>query len=197
MLICQYGADFTESSAEESNYDWSLAARAYPNLEEMPSFVPQQRQKYVVQVASTTANPDHLQGKQLQAYRIVQEHFNAKPEASPLRMIVSGTAGTGKSYLIQCIKLLLCDCLRVTAPTGSASYNVDGYTIHSLLSLPVKGEFKDLVGKRFQTIQQSLADVDYIIIDESAGRCLVNWTNDCARCSLTGTYFSSYNNEKH
>ena len=105
MLIWQYGADFTESSAEESNCDWSLAAKAYPNLEEMPSFVPQQRQKYVVQVASTTANPDHLQGKQLQAYRIVQEHFNAKP---PLRMTVSGTAGTGKSYLIQCIKLLLC-----------------------------------------------------------------------------------------
>ena len=81
-------------------------------------------------------------------------------------MVVSGTAGTGKSYLIQCLKLLLKDRLCVAAPTGVAAFNVDGYTLHSLLSLPVKGDFKPLEGKRLQTIQQMLAAVDYIIIDE-------------------------------
>lgn len=166
MLICQYRAEFTDSTTDQNNCDWSLAAMAYPNLQEMPSFIAQQRQQYVPQAVSTTANPDHLQGKQLDAYRIVHEHFKAEAQAPPLRMIVSGTAGTGKSYLIQCLKLLLGDRLRVTAPTGVAAFNVNGYTLHSLFCLPVKGDFKALEGKRLQTIQQSMAGVDYIIIDE-------------------------------
>ena len=58
-------------------------------------------------------------------------------------------------------KLLLKDRLCVAAPTGVAAFNVDGYTLHSLLSLPVKGDFKPLEGKRLQTIQQTLAAVDY------------------------------------
>ena len=97
----------------------------------------------------------------------VHDHSESSdPNRPPLRMVVSGTAGTGKSYLIQCLKLLLKDRLCVAAPTGVAAFNVDGYTFHSLLSLPVKGDFKPLEGKRLQTIQQTLAAVDYIIIDE-------------------------------
>lgn len=66
-------------------------------------------------------------------------------DQSPLQLI-SGTAGTGKSYLIQCLRLLLCNKVCVVAPTGIAPYNVDGRTLHSLLYLPTKGEFKDLQG---------------------------------------------------
>ena len=71
-----------------------------------------------------------------------------------------------RSLLIHCLKLLLKVRLCVAAPTGVAAFNVDEYTLHSLLSLPVKGDFKPLEGKRLQTIQQMLAAVDYIIIDE-------------------------------
>jgi len=74
--------------------------------------------------------------------------------------------GTGKPYLIQCLKLLLKENVRVAAPTGVAAFNVDGYTLHSILGLPVKGEFKELEGNRLQNIQESLAGVEYIIIDE-------------------------------
>ena len=51
-------------------------------------------------------------------------------------MIVSGTAGTGKSYLIHCLRLLLQQQVRVATPTGVADFSVDGHTLHSLLSLP-------------------------------------------------------------
>ena len=148
--------------------DWSLAARAYTELREMPSYIAQQRQEFVSQSAlTTTAHASHLQGKQLQAYTAVRDHSESSdPNRPPLRMVVSGTAGTGKSYLIQCLKLLLKDRLCVAAPTGVAAFNVDGYTLHSQLSLPVKGDFKPFEGKRLQTIQQMLAAVDYIIIDE-------------------------------
>ena len=65
-----------------------------------------------------------------------------------------------------------------------AAFNVDGYTLHSLLSLPVKGDFKPLEGKRLLTIQQMLAAVDYIIIDEMSMVGLDRWTDDCVKCSL-------------
>ena len=84
----------------------------------------------------------------------------------PLRMIVSGTAGTGKSYVIHCLRLLLGDRVRVAAPTGVAAFNIEGHTLHSLLSLPTKGEYKDLEGERLHHTQQSLAEMQYLIIDE-------------------------------
>ena len=64
-------------------------------------------------------------------------------------MIVSGTAGTGKSFIINCLKLLLGDKLRVCAPTGVASYHIAGSTLHSLLSLPTK----DLDGRKLNEMQ--------------------------------------------
>jgi ATP-dependent DNA helicase PIF1 len=97
----------------------------------------------------------------------VREHYRSTDsDKTPLKLIVSGTAGTGKSYLVQCWKQLLEDSVCVTAPTGAAAYNVAGYTLHSLLTLPVRAEFKELEGKLLQTLQESLAGVSYIIIDE-------------------------------
>ena len=106
-----------------------------------------------------------LHGKQLQVYTIIQQHQSAI-NPSPLRMIVSGTAGTGKSYLIHCLQLLLQCQLMVAAPTGVAAFNIDGHTLHSLLSLPTRGEFKDLEGERFTKLHQSFSEVKYVIIDE-------------------------------
>ena len=62
----------------------------------------------------------------------------------------------------------------VAAPTGVAAFNIEGRTLHSLLSLPVKGEFKELQGERLHEIHQSLADMKYLIIDEMSmvGRTL-------------------------
>ncbi len=84
----------------------------------------------------------------------------------PLRMIVSGTAGTGKSYLIHCLRLLLQDRVCVAAPTVVALFNIEGHTLDALLRLPTKGEYKDLQGEHLHQIQQSLAGMKYLIIDE-------------------------------
>ena len=98
-------------------------------------------------------------------YDAVCCHMQAE-DPEPLRMIVSGTAGTGKSFLIHCLKALLLDHLRVMAPTGVAAFNVGGVTLHSLLHLPTRGEFKALEGEQLQQLQQSFSGVDYLIIDE-------------------------------
>ena len=49
---------------------------------------------------------------------------------------------------------------------GVAAFNVDGNTLHSLLSLTTKGEFKDLEGEHLKRLQQSLESMQYMIIDE-------------------------------
>ena len=165
MLICQRNTDLQPNTDSQEGIDWTLASQSYPNLEEAPSFISQQRQAAPEHVFTTFADPLNLQGKQLQVYTTVQQHYHAA-NPPPLRMIVSGTAGTGKSYLIHCLQLLLQQQLRVAAPTGVAAFNVDGHTLHSLLSLPTRGDFKDLEGERLNKLQQSFANIKYIIIDE-------------------------------
>ena len=154
MLICQRNADFQPNTETLDDVDWTQAARAYPNIEEPPSFIAQQQQTGEEYTFSTSVSPLNLQGKQLQVYSTVHEHSEATDQP-PLRMIVSGPAGTGKSYLIHCLKLLLQDQLCVVAPTGVAAFNVSGRTLHSLLSLPTKGDFTDLEGDRLHQVQQS------------------------------------------
>ena len=165
MLVCQHTDDLQPSNASQQDVDWTSAVQSYPNVEEATSFIPQLRQRSRERVFTTTADPVSLQGKQLQVYTTIQQHrISINPP--PLRMTVSGTAGTGKSYLIHCLQLLLQHQLCVAAPTGVAAFNVNGHTLHSLLSLPVRGEFKDLEGERLNKLQQSFSVVRYIIIDE-------------------------------
>jgi len=66
---------------------------------------------------------------------------------SPIRLIVSGQSGTGKSRVISILEQLVSKQLKcnglsvqvvVVAPTGLAAFNIGGTTIHRLLCLPVE-----------------------------------------------------------
>ena len=81
-------------------------------------------------------------------------------------MIISGTASTGKSFLINCLRQLLGDRVLIAAPIGVAAFNVQGATLHSLLSLPTKGEFRPLEGHQLQQLQDRWNGVQFLIIDE-------------------------------
>ena len=161
MLICCWNAEIQPNMDTQEDIDRTASAQSYPNIDEAPSFISQQRQAAGQHIFTTTANSANLQEKQLQVYSIVQQHHttNSPP---PLRMIESGTAGTGKSYLIHCLRLLLQHQVVVAAPTGVAAFNIDGHTLHSLLSLPTRGEFKDLEGERLTKLQQAFSEVKYI-----------------------------------
>ena len=65
--------------------------------------------------------------------------------------------------MIHCLRLLLNHRVCVAAPTGVAAFNIKGHTLHSL---PVKVDFKELKEERLHDMQQTLADMDYLIIDE-------------------------------
>ncbi|MGB1446723.1 MAG: ATP-dependent DNA helicase [Arenicellales bacterium] len=76
--------------------------------------------------------------------------------ATPPVVFVTGSAGTGKSTLIDVLRYELDKNLVVVAPTGVAALNVQGQTIHSLFQLPpgpqprakrIAGAAKDVVEK--------------------------------------------------
>lgn len=130
MLICRHSANYESTVTCDDNHVWSNSSITYGNLDELPTFIATQRRSAQEHLFTTTADPANLQRKQLATYNLVKHHSETN-DPTPLRIIVSGTAGTGKSYLIQCLRLLLHNKVHVVAPTGVAAYNVDGNTLHS------------------------------------------------------------------
>ena len=81
-----------------------------------------------------------LAPKQQLALDIIKKHYMSPFKKEPLRMIIQGTAGTGKSYLIDCIRKTINiteknnkKTLIALAPTRVAAYNIQASTIHTCL----------------------------------------------------------------
>ena len=103
-------------------------------------------------------------------YVIVSTHFSNQDEHKvPLRMMILGTAGTGKSYLIRALAQYLGSKCLITATTGIVAFNIGGITLHSALQLPVQSHNQnDLTGHSLASLQHKLSNIHFcnIIIDE-------------------------------
>ena len=88
-----------------------------------------------------------------------------QPTPQPLRIMICGTAGTGKSYLINALAQRLSNHCLITATTGIAAFSIHGCTIHSTLQLPIKQQ-SELQGRALQRLQITMKDKSYLIIDE-------------------------------
>lgn len=178
MQLCQLHPHFNTPSGADNQVDWAASARQLPPdlLRECPKWIssqhrlsdnnpesPWQRQLPPVDIST-------LNAKQHQAYDIIRCHYaqlTAGNEPTPIHMIVSGTAGTGKSYLISAMAQLLKDSCLLTGTTGMASFNICGKTVHSALQLPVhRTSQHTLQGPALQRLQLRLKHKHYIIIDE-------------------------------
>ena len=56
-------------------------------------------------------------------------------------MILYGRAGTGKTFVINCLRNEYPNQILVSATTGKAATNIQGKTIHSSLLLPVGAQY--------------------------------------------------------
>jgi ATP-dependent DNA helicase PIF1 len=87
-------------------------------------------------------------------------------------ILITGPAGTGKSYTIKyIIELLKADNKNIglTATTGTAAFIIGGQTIHSFMGLGIcDGSIADIFIKikKQSNIYKRLAELDVLIIDE-------------------------------
>ena len=95
-------------------------------------------------IPSFSNSPNSLSPTQCIAFDLVMSHFRNTSYAQPLKLVIQGTTGTEKSYLISCLKFALqtaseqnaCPLL-LLAPTGVADFNIHASTIHSALRRPI------------------------------------------------------------
>ena len=114
----------------------------------------------------------------------------------PLRLVVSGTAGTGKTYVIKCLQRLVRqvvgvnDAIQVITPTGKAAYLVQGRTAHSFLGIPTGGrscnELTVPSGPVLERIQKKCENLKVLVGDERSmfGRTTMGWMEQHARYAV-------------
>ena len=126
-----------------------------------------------------------LQGEQREVFLQVVGWYKATLRAErsgsnspePLQTNIDGTAGTGKSFLISAISTELQNLaaqedkpspVMRLAPTGVAAFGINGMTIHSALSLPVKPQFDVLPPSTLLRLQHQWKDIKLLIVDEKS-----------------------------
>ncbi len=174
ILLCRINQQFQEAGNQMSDneaVDWFEEVRAVPRdlLRESPGWIYSKRkeaeelgQQYQ-EDQLCVSYPETLNDKQRLAFDLItsQNDDNAKP----VHMIVSGTAGTGKTYLIRAVKQVLGAHCIVTATTGIAAFSINGQTLHSAAQLPIR-EYRDLQGDSLQRLQLRLEGKRFLIVDE-------------------------------
>ena len=109
----------------------------------------------------------------------------SQQEVQPFHLFLSGGGGVGKSHTLTTLYHGIIHtlmeagqdpsevCALVTAPTGTAAFNIGGMTIHSALSLPVKErrmhnqhEYLPLSNEKKNSLKCKLQHLKVLIIDE-------------------------------
>ena len=122
-------------------------------------------------IPSFSNSPNSLSPTQCIAFDLVMSHFRNTTYAQPLKMVIQGTTGTRKYYLISCLKFALqtaskqnsCPLL-LLAPTGVVVFNIHASAIHSSLQITI-GEIHPLEGRSLSKLQEELRHIRYILID--------------------------------
>jgi ATP-dependent DNA helicase PIF1 len=108
---------------------------------------------------------DH-DNKELQNFNLFKSNYDNSNVLKNV-IFVTGKAGTGKSTLIQQLKLKLKN-LVILAPTGIAALNIGGETIHSFFNFPIEYFDSSQIDRKwiFSHSLQKLFYLTILVIDE-------------------------------
>ena len=147
-------------------------------VDHRPGFLSDEQYQHLVQSLNTHQRIvyDHL----LNWCTQITKSRKAGSKPKPLHIFVTGGAGTGKSHVIQAIHQMAIRTLQyegenpdnvkvlLTAPTGTAAFNIGGHTLHSVFLLPL-GQTKSylkLSDEKRNTLRMKLQELEILIIDE-------------------------------
>ena len=121
-------------------------------------------------IINTVGNNYNLQSQQWIAFRIIARSFIRRyvfkyDDENPLRMLLTGPGGTGKSHVVKAVQSVMeyynaSHTIRFLAPTGSAASLIDGMTIHKGLGIKVQSNEK---GKGNRKLGEHHEDYNVII----------------------------------
>ncbi|KAJ3454665.1 hypothetical protein MRS44_013265 [Fusarium solani] len=173
--LTQEGLDLLGRRDIDVNYDWTRHVGTYPEFRDSywKDLIASNPIANDVEVLGPNWR-DQLNPQQRLVYDTFMGHFQAQ-NPTQILLHVDGGGGTGKSFLIKVLSSHLqaaalpnpSPICRV-APTGVASNQIQGSTIHSLLRLPVGGAFTDLRPADAAALQSRLRHVRYLVIDEKS-----------------------------
>ena len=107
---------------------------------------------------------------QIEAGRYLLSKLNKQKHNNQLLMLLHGSPGTGKSFIIKRIKNCTRVKLRITATSGIAAMSLNGSTIDWLLDKRYGSDNKkkgnDRNYSRVENIRNRLGDGTLLIIDE-------------------------------
>ena len=97
-------------------------------------------------------------------------------------MNISGRAGCGKSYFLNCVAQIALKVdghtfLQKAAPTGTAAFLIGGSTLHAMFMIPIQKtspskELPDLLGESLRNLQLIFEGCELLVIDEKIN----DWT---------------------
>ena len=150
------------------------------------------------QIINKVGHDFNLNRKQWIAFSIIARHFISEyvlkdklksQNSAPLRMLLTGPGGTGKTHIIKAVKEVMCHyqmeyAIRFLAPTGSAAALIDGMTIHKGLGIKIKAKDKGkgnrapgdttedyavVIGIKNRTqLREEWRNVEIVLIDEAS-----------------------------
>lgn len=100
----------------------------------------------------------HLSNQQASVFRSILSGKN---------VLVTGPAGTGKSYLLNTIKDYLKDSLTIVSTTGISAINVGGLTLHSFLGLRANlKSLEETIDIALSISKKKIKALEYFAIEE-------------------------------
>ncbi|KAL8597100.1 hypothetical protein ACOMHN_008173 [Nucella lapillus] len=127
-------------------------------------------------------SPEQLHVKQLLAFNLLRHQIQKVLEqgidkAPQLLLNISGAAGTGKSFWLNCLRRyvkeqgLPSSFVKSAAPSGTAAFQIGGQTLHAMLQLPIGNHDLESLEKDSPCqgkLQDAFSKTAILVIDEKS-----------------------------
>ena len=186
------------------SHKWDVLKRNYPS-DFGKEFVQNLSKIQIPDSSCTDIDILSLNTDQKLAFNIIMDSlvmYKSGISCAPLRIIISGSAGSGKTYLIRSIVQFITSLFgsktaaKVLCPTGNSANLLSGTTIHSFLKIPTSVKVtKDMSvpnGAMGIQLQENCQGLVALLVDERSmvGCMTLGWMEFHCRYALNSTNIS-------